>query len=327
MLVEVLLALVLAPLANCDTARAALGSCSSQLSTSLGTGQSFQLNLTRETSVPGSQAEQPGSTTVISTPVASAPAQTPVASPPKPATTPKPAAAPKPAATPKPMSTPKPAASSASRPATAAAARPSCPIHDPPQARLYMPPCQSTNTVPKPASKPTAAKPAKRAAPAAPAARPVQAEPPLVQTVSSPAVSTRTPSRSVTERDGFAAQVPTPRLVTGATAVRVGAQVEFQVLASTVTSIGSLLGQAAEIRFTPIGALIATGDGATLQGFSVTHRYREVGAYSARATVSYQVDYRLGSANWVLNAAVLDSASNSLSVQVLEPRKRTLLVN
>jgi hypothetical protein len=116
-------------------------------------------------------------------------------------------------------------------------------------------------------------------------------------------------------------------LTIGPSVVRVGAQVEFQVSASATTSDGSLLGQAAEIRFTPTSAFTATGDGATLQGFSVAHRYREAGVYSARATVRYQVDYRIGSGNWVLNAAVLDSVSNSLSVQVLEPRKRTLLVD
>jgi hypothetical protein len=190
-----------------------------------------------------------------------------------------------------------------------------------------MPPCPSSSPAPKPAAKPTVAKPAAPAAPAITVARPVQVAPPLVQTVSSPAVSTRTPSRSVTERDEFAAQVPTPRLTISPSAVRVGAQVEFQLSASATTNAGSLLGQAAEIRFTPIAALIATGDSATLQGFSATHRYLEVGVYSARAMVSYRVDYRIGSGNWVLNAAILESFSNSVAVQVLEPRKRTLLVD
>jgi hypothetical protein len=324
MLVEALLSLMIGPLASCDTGRAALGNCSSQLSTSLGAGQSFQLNLARETSVPGTQTVQPGSSTVISAPVASAPAPAAAVSAPKPAATPKPATTPKPAATPKPATTPKPAASSVSRPAASAPTGTGCPVLDPPQARLYMPPCPSSSPTPKPVAKPTVAKPA---APATTVALPVQAAPPLAQTVSSPAVSTRTPSRSVTERDEFAAQVPTPRLTISPTSVRVGAQVEFQLSASATTNAGSLLGQAAEIRFTPIAALIATGDSATLQGFSATHRYREVGVYSAGATVSYRVDYRIGSGNWVLNAAILDSSSNSVSVQVLEPRKRTLLVD
>jgi len=320
MLVEVLLALVLAPLANCDTARAALGSCSTQLSTSFGSGQSFSLNLSRETSVPGSHTVQPGSSTVIGAPVASAPATATAVSSPKPATTPKPAAAPKPA------TTPKPTASSASKPAAAAAASAGagCPVLDPPLARLYMPPCSSPSPAPKAAAKPTAAKPA---APTTAVARPVQVPPPLAQTVSSPAINTRTPTRSATESDEFAAQVPTPGLTISQTPVRVGAQVEFQLFASATTNAGSLLGQAAEIRFTPITAVIFSGDSVSLTGFTATHRYLEVGVYSARATVSYRVDYRIGSGSWVLNAAILESVSNSVAVQVLEPRKRTLLVD
>jgi len=317
--------MVLAPLTNCDTARAALGSCSTQLSTSLGSGQSFQLNLSRETSVPAAQTVQPGSSTGISAPVASTPTPAAVVSAPQPASTPKAAATPKPATTSKAVVSAKPAAISASKPAAATPVNSGCPVLDPPQARLYMPPCSSPSPAPKPAPKPSSLKPP-APAPSPTVARPAPS-PPLFQTVSSPAVSTRTPSRSVTEQDEFAAQVPTPSLSISPGVVRVGADVVFQVLVSTVISAGSLLGQVAEIRFTPTAAMIYTGDNESLSGFSATHRYRDVGGYSAWAVVSYRVDYRLGSGSWVLNAATLDSPSNTLAVQVLEPRQRSLLVS
>jgi hypothetical protein len=328
MLTEILLALVLAPLASCDTARAALGSCSSQLSTSLSSGQSFQLNLSRETFVSGTQTVQSGGTvtSVTTVPTTNAPTATAPTTTNTSTSTPKATSTPKVTSTPKPTAVAKTAANTGSKTVVAAPTSPVCAVLDPPLARLYMPPCPSSNSAPKPAPKPTAAKPA-ATRPAISLASPALVAPPLIQTVSSPAVSTRTPSRSFSERDEFAARVPTPQLLLSPGPFRVAAEIEFRVATSTAVTAGTLLGQAAEIRFRPVASVIIAGDGTSLRGFGATHRYREVGLYLAQAVVTYQVDYRLGSGSWVLNAAVLDSVSNTVSVQILERRKRTLLID
>jgi len=304
MLAELLLAALFAPMSSCDTARAALGTCNTQLSTSVGSGQTFELTLSREISVPGSHTSQPGGT---STSIITSPA--PSTSAPKPASTTKPAT----------TATPLPAAT-ATKPTTTNSG---CPVLDPPQARLYMPPCSPTSTTP--AAPATGV--SRPATPATGAARPAPTATQQVATGSSPATSVSTPASSITEQDAFAAQVPSPRLTLVTSPVRVGAAAQFRVSAVPVINYGSLLGQPAEIRFRPVSAVIRPGDGAALSGFSATHRYQAVGWYLARAVVGFQIDYRLGSGSWVLNAATLDSSSNSVRVEVLEPRKRSLLVD
>lgn len=323
-----LLVLVLAPLNSCDTARAAIGSCSSQLSSST-QNSSFQLDLSRSVSIPA--------TTTPATSAQSAPVATqPVA--PKPAATQTSAAAAKPTASatasPKPTSTPKPVSSSTPKPTAStsssvssqpAKATPACGIVDPPLARLYSPPCPAPA---KPAPKPSSTQPAKPAAtvvakPAPPPAAAQVASPP-VQTVSSPAQST--PARSYTERDQFSATVPTPSLRVSAPSARVGELVTATVHASAVTQNGLLLATPAEIRFTPIAAVISSGAGASLSNFFANFSFDAAGQYWLSAVVQYRVDYRLAGGLWVENAAVIASQSNRVLVEVLEPRKRSLLV-
>jgi hypothetical protein len=156
---------------------------------------------------------------------------------------------------------------------------------------------------------------------------PVSAEKPSQQTEVTPPSSSRTPGGSQSQQDSFAAQVPKPRLRLSAAPFRIGAALEFEVVAASVSNVGRLLDQVAEIRFSPIAARITFGDGGHFEGFRATHSYSAVGWYTVYALVSYRVDYRLGSGAWILNAAVLESTTDTTSLQLLEPRKRTLLVN
>lgn len=111
-----------------------------------------------------------------------------------------------------------------------------------------------------------------------------------------------------------------------------GDEVEFEDVATFRVSRGGMnfvsdiLGESAEIRFIAVSARWVFSDGDTGSGFAVPKSFAEIGNYTAQGYVSYQVDYRIGSGGWVLNAASWELAANPLSVPVVEYPRRTLLV-
>jgi len=89
---------------------------------------------------------------------------------------------------------------------------------------------------------------------------------------------------------------------------------------------GTLLGEAATIRFTATRIVWNFSDGGRGTSEAYSREFKKIGSYKAFATVQYRVDYKIGSANWVLSAATRELKSNVLDVLVVKYPRRTLLV-
>ena len=103
-------------------------------------------------------------------------------------------------------------------------------------------------------------------------------------------------------------------------------EIELHVQASTEVISGVLLGRSAQIRFRPVTARWELSNGIDLFGFHRSYAFSSPGNYWAKAFVSYEVDYKYSSVDWVYKAANWELASNKLSIAVVERERRTLLV-
>lgn len=102
--------------------------------------------------------------------------------------------------------------------------------------------------------------------------------------------------------------------------------VRFYVDPKNKSVPGTLLGEAATIRFTAISIIWIFSDGGRGSSDSYSREFKKIGSYKAFARVQYRVDYRIGSASWVLGAATRELKSNVLDVLVVKYPRRTLLV-
>lgn len=89
---------------------------------------------------------------------------------------------------------------------------------------------------------------------------------------------------------------------------------------------GELFGKMANIRFVAIGTKWSFSDGQRLSGQFVTTSFELPELVTASAEVSYRIDYRYPGESWVLNAATASLTSNQLSLSVVDPPRRTLLI-
>jgi hypothetical protein len=103
-------------------------------------------------------------------------------------------------------------------------------------------------------------------------------------------------------------------------------EIELHVQASPEVVSGLLLGRPAQIRFRPVTARWELSNGRDLFGFHRSYEFSSPGNYWAKAFVSYEVDYKYSTANWVYNAASWELSSNKLTIAVVERERRTLLV-
>jgi hypothetical protein len=101
---------------------------------------------------------------------------------------------------------------------------------------------------------------------------------------------------------------------------------QFFVSASEFQKSGLLFDESALIRFRPVQISWNFSDGVPGSGSGYQKSFSEIGTYQATASVDYQVDYKIGSGGWVSNAASWSLESNRLTVVVIDPPRRTLLV-
>ncbi|HWU46544.1 MAG TPA: hypothetical protein VN133_07285 [Humibacter sp.] len=137
---------------------------------------------------------------------------------------------------------------------------------------------------------------------------------------------------AVTLRDlaSFHPAHPTSASEPGGWAVT-GLDANFVARAAPQVLNGTLLGHAAQVRFTPVRFRWAFGDGAErtaatpgapwkqlgLPEFSPTatsHVYRDAARYSVVLTVGYSPEYRLGNAAWQPVAGILDLSAPRFTV-------------
>ncbi len=100
----------------------------------------------------------------------------------------------------------------------------------------------------------------------------------------------------------------------------------FGVASNNRITSGQLFGQPAKIRFTSKSAVWQFSDGSQLSGVTVSKSFDSVGQYFASATVAYRVDYQVNDESWVIGATTIWLESNQLRIEVIEPPRRTLLV-
>ena len=100
----------------------------------------------------------------------------------------------------------------------------------------------------------------------------------------------------------------------------------FQVAVNNRTTTGTLLGTSAQIRFTAVSVTWNFSDGGVLSGSGVSRSFSVVDTYAAVASVSYRVDYQISGSDWVIGASSIVLESNELEIEVIEPPRRSLLV-
>ncbi len=117
--------------------------------------------------------------------------------------------------------------------------------------------------------------------------------------------------------------------------INVYAHAEPQIVA------GTLLGESADVRFTPVGFRWSYGDGSSatsrspgatwghlgLREFDATstsHTYRRAGDHTIRLTVTYRAEYRIGGGDFVRIPGTLTLPANDLRVTV-RPAKTVLV--
>jgi hypothetical protein len=88
---------------------------------------------------------------------------------------------------------------------------------------------------------------------------------------------------------------------------------------------GTLFGSPAEIRFIATGVSWRFSDGQTASGRYASMSFSEPQILSAYATVNYRIDYRYPNASWVTGAAYASLDSNRVSLEVIDPPRRSLL--
>ena len=101
--------------------------------------------------------------------------------------------------------------------------------------------------------------------------------------------------------------------------------VNFGVNVGGGTNGGTLFGSAAEIRFIATGVSWSFSDGQSRSGRFVSVEFADPQIMTARAQVSYRIDYRYPGQGWVIGASSASLATNTLSLEVIDPPRRTLL--
>ena len=88
---------------------------------------------------------------------------------------------------------------------------------------------------------------------------------------------------------------------------------------------GTLFGSPAEIRFVATGVSWRFSDGQRASGRYATLSFSEPQLLSAFAVVNYRIDYRYPNSSWVTGAAFASLDSNRISLEVIDPPRRSLL--
>ena len=107
--------------------------------------------------------------------------------------------------------------------------------------------------------------------------------------------------------------------------VEITESVHFGVNVGGGSHGGTLFGSPAEIRFVATGVNWHFSDGQSVGGRDVSVSFLEPQVVTAYAKVRYRIDYRYPNADWVLGAAFASLDSNRVSLEVIDPPRRSLL--
>jgi len=107
--------------------------------------------------------------------------------------------------------------------------------------------------------------------------------------------------------------------------VEITESVHFGVNVGGGSHGGTLFGSPAEIRFVATGVNWHFSDGQSVGGRDVSVSFLQPQVVTAYAKVRYRIDYRYPNADWVLGAAFASLDSNRVSLEVIDPPRRSLL--
>lgn len=109
--------------------------------------------------------------------------------------------------------------------------------------------------------------------------------------------------------------------------VEVFQSVNFGVDRGGGEHVGELFGEPATIRFVAIEIAWSFSDGQRLSGQFVSTSFGQPAQIRASAEVRYRIDYRRPGGSWILAASHASLVSNQLTLVVIDPPRRTLLVD
>lgn len=136
---------------------------------------------------------------------------------------------------------------------------------------------------------------------------------PAKPVVTAPKTAASTVSASSSQNDQ-AAFTPNPVGISASPSVgQVGQAFFFTALAEAHSRSGIVLGQAAQVTFTPVSFDWESDDGATGSGTSLVTNWSTEGAHSVTLTVGYSVAYSVG-AGWIEAGIIKSTASTTVQV-------------
>jgi hypothetical protein len=126
--------------------------------------------------------------------------------------------------------------------------------------------------------------------------------------------STTSTATSISNASDQAAFVPNPVAISSSSnSGLIGQSIFFSAIASAHSRTATILGQPAQVNFTPVNFAWSADDGAAGAGASFANSWSSVGSHSVSLIVDYSVSYTLGS-GWVDAGIIASSAAIAIAI-------------
>lgn len=126
--------------------------------------------------------------------------------------------------------------------------------------------------------------------------------------------STTSTATAISNASDQAAFVPNPVSISASSiSGLIGQSIFFSAIASTHSRSATILGQPAQVNFTPVFFAWSADDGAAGAGGSFANSWSSVGSHSVSLSVDYSVSYTLGS-GWIDAGIIASSAAIAISI-------------
>ena len=126
--------------------------------------------------------------------------------------------------------------------------------------------------------------------------------------------STTSTATAISNASDQAAFVPNPVAISASSnSGLIGQSIFFSAMASAHSRSATILGQPAQVSFSPVNFAWSADDGAAGAGGSFANSWSSVGSHSVSLSVDYSVSYTLGS-GWIDAGTIASSAAISISI-------------
>jgi hypothetical protein len=132
-------------------------------------------------------------------------------------------------------------------------------------------------------------------------------------TISAPKTTAST-ATAISNASDQAAFVPNPVAISSSSnSGFIGQSIFFSAIASAHSRTATILGQPAQVNFTPVNFAWSADDGAAGAGASFANSWSSVGSHSVSLIVDYSVSYTLGS-GWIDAEIIASSAAIAIAI-------------